>query len=433
MIRRCITLCLFFATLAVALPARAIPPFARRYGFACSTCHVGAPTKLNAFGEAFRDNGYRIPGDDTAYLQSQPTQLGAPERSALFPRAIWPGEIPGLPPIGVAATAGVSATLPSDGNVAGRQLAAAANVKLLLGGGLGRHFSVFGVVEGGTDGIALDQVHLVIRSLFDRWIGESAFNLKIGRMEMDIFPIQPGLYRASDRLKPEFLELAVGRDGFKIGEPTEAIEAYGLIAGRVKWVVGVTNGQKPLNDLTTRRDFFGRVSVKLGGTRLDYKDVSPTTSDTIAVNIGAAAYVGREVATPAAVTPEIAGAPVTTPGPFKSDVYRVLGDVRLRMSHDFDLLGQVVLGQDSNPDGDAQTVRHVSWLVGLDYAIFPWLQPFARFEETRFDSSYHSDLRRVVAGLAIALRTNLLIRAEGAAALTKADAHVALVEAFFAM
>ena len=42
-------------------PAQAIPIFAQRYGFQCGVCHSVLP-ELNAFGNAFRDNGYRLPG-----------------------------------------------------------------------------------------------------------------------------------------------------------------------------------------------------------------------------------------------------------------------------------------------------------------------------------------------------------------------------------
>lgn len=44
-----------------AEPAHAIPYFARQYDVSCNTCHV-SPPKLNAFGEAFRQNGYKMPG-----------------------------------------------------------------------------------------------------------------------------------------------------------------------------------------------------------------------------------------------------------------------------------------------------------------------------------------------------------------------------------
>jgi hypothetical protein len=43
------------------LDSQAIPAFARKYGFNCNMCHT-AYTKLNDFGQRFRDNGYQIPG-----------------------------------------------------------------------------------------------------------------------------------------------------------------------------------------------------------------------------------------------------------------------------------------------------------------------------------------------------------------------------------
>lgn len=50
-----------------------IPYFARRYGVACSRCHV-LPAKLNEFGERFLERGYRMPG-----LEAQST----------VPLAVW--------------------------------------------------------------------------------------------------------------------------------------------------------------------------------------------------------------------------------------------------------------------------------------------------------------------------------------------------------
>ncbi len=53
---------LFSAALAFAAPVRAeaIPLFAQRYHLRCETCHSVLP-ELNAFGNAFRDRGYRLP------------------------------------------------------------------------------------------------------------------------------------------------------------------------------------------------------------------------------------------------------------------------------------------------------------------------------------------------------------------------------------
>src|ERR1051326_939608 len=49
------------ALLALPAPARALPAFARRFNLACGACHSAVP-RLNAFGEAFHENGFKPPG-----------------------------------------------------------------------------------------------------------------------------------------------------------------------------------------------------------------------------------------------------------------------------------------------------------------------------------------------------------------------------------
>ena len=77
----------------------AIPAFSRQYGTSCSTCHVDFP-KLNDFGKAFKDAGFKFPKDDETFIKIPPVMLGAPAQKDLWPHTIFPGTIPGLPPIG---------------------------------------------------------------------------------------------------------------------------------------------------------------------------------------------------------------------------------------------------------------------------------------------------------------------------------------------
>jgi len=100
----------FFGAMAIlavvivllATPRRtyAIPAFSRMYGTSCSTCHLDFP-KLNDFGKAFKDAGFKFPTDDESMLKVPPVLLGAPANKELWPHAIWPGTIPGMPPIGL--------------------------------------------------------------------------------------------------------------------------------------------------------------------------------------------------------------------------------------------------------------------------------------------------------------------------------------------
>src|SRR2546425_12266441 len=78
----------------------AIPAFSRQYGTPCSTCHVDFP-KLNDFGKAFKDAGFKFPKDDETFIKVPPVMLGAPAQAEIWPHTIFPGTIPGLPPIGL--------------------------------------------------------------------------------------------------------------------------------------------------------------------------------------------------------------------------------------------------------------------------------------------------------------------------------------------
>src|SRR5580692_9166086 len=93
-------LLIFMVLLALmAQSSYAIPAFSRQYGTSCSTCHIDFP-KLNDFGKAFKDAGFKFPKDDESMLKIPPVMLGAPANAEIWPKAIWPGTIPGIPPIG---------------------------------------------------------------------------------------------------------------------------------------------------------------------------------------------------------------------------------------------------------------------------------------------------------------------------------------------
>src|SRR6476659_316395 len=81
-------------------PIYAIPAFSRQYGTSCSTCHVDFP-KLNDFGKAFKDAGFKFPKDDETFIKVPPVMLGSAAQKELWPHTIWPGTIPGLPPVGL--------------------------------------------------------------------------------------------------------------------------------------------------------------------------------------------------------------------------------------------------------------------------------------------------------------------------------------------
>jgi hypothetical protein len=92
--------CSLLVLIVLSGTSPAIPAFSRQYGTSCSTCHIDFP-KLNDFGKAFKDAGFKFPKDDESFIKVPPVLLGAPANKELFPRSIWPGTIPGLPPVGL--------------------------------------------------------------------------------------------------------------------------------------------------------------------------------------------------------------------------------------------------------------------------------------------------------------------------------------------
>src|SRR5271169_1209985 len=83
---------------ATAPRASAIPAFSRKYQTSCSTCHSDYP-ELNDFGEAFKKNGFKFPKDDETFVKEPPILLGAKAQKEAFPKALYPGEIPGSVPV----------------------------------------------------------------------------------------------------------------------------------------------------------------------------------------------------------------------------------------------------------------------------------------------------------------------------------------------
>lgn len=86
--------------------AQALPIFARKYKTSCMTCHEMFP-RLNAFGEAVRLNGFRWPDaessveKDKEMRKDDPIELGNEAYKKVFPKAVWPSDIPGHLPVSI--------------------------------------------------------------------------------------------------------------------------------------------------------------------------------------------------------------------------------------------------------------------------------------------------------------------------------------------
>ena len=126
--------------------ADAVPVFSRKYHTSCQTCHVIFP-KLNPFGEAFRLNGYRMPGETEEQVKQVPVSLGSEAYEKLWPKMVYPSTLPGNVPLALNVKfADLYASAQDD---AGHQILHndfqfPQEVNLFAAGTLGNHMSFFG-------------------------------------------------------------------------------------------------------------------------------------------------------------------------------------------------------------------------------------------------------------------------------------------------
>ncbi len=398
--------------LLVPAIAGAVPPFARRYGFSCNTCHAGGPSKLGPFGEAFRDHGYQLPAE-AEFLREPPLSLGDPSREKLFPGSTWPGQIPGNVPLGVLGLIGMRADLPRGGQAGHNEERLI--LEILAAGALGSHFSVFAELELKPDEAELERVFFVARSLFEDTLGPGRLGLKVGRAELEVFPVQPALRRAIQ--SPLSQRTSVGRSLFQLAAPSDVVMVLGVLPGRIKYALGASRGARPPDDVDGL-DGFGRVHLKLG-----HDPFAEQGSAEVLVELGASAYFGRSPLAPEAAT--------GTPASAGSTAFRrLMLDGRLRF-RGLDVLAQAVVGHDDAPTG-AAAVRSVAYLGEIEHAVLPWLLPYVRFEGIAFDGDVTADRQRVVTGLATFVRTNIRVRLEGTIGTLAREPHGVGGDLFFA-
>ncbi len=154
---------LFFACLifVFALPfliqskeSSAIPVFARKYKTSCFTCHTSYPTR-NAFGEAFKSNGYRWPGgEDQEKTKIEQSPVGAKSYEKIFPEAPYPADIPGFAPISFWAVGDLinyEEKTDADPEVLQWGAPGSGRITVMLGGTIGENISIFSLLsQNGT-------------------------------------------------------------------------------------------------------------------------------------------------------------------------------------------------------------------------------------------------------------------------------------------
>ncbi len=374
--------------------AQAIPPFARKYGTSCQTCHVMIP-KLNAFGEAFRLNGYKIAEGDAALVKEEPAALGAPAYTEMFPDAMWPSSIPGLPPIGVRVTSSIQRTR-DETSRRRSDFVFPEEVAILAGGRFDEHLGFLTEITFDKDGGAgIDQANLFVNN-FMSWAGvpEHALSARIGKMDTQLLlsynePTKVG------HAAPLWGDFSVGnwtlpdgaggsvspRNSFSLSESKAAVELNGILARRFYWGAGLTTGTGSLDinhlDVYYKlkykpfgRDFLGKFAADEEVSTASKPSGGWVDNGLLLEHFG---YFGRS---PAAPTPA---------GDTVDDRFWYLGGAVRWTPGDLDLAGGYIYGRHNRPWGalttTATNVR--TWFVKAEYMLYPWVMARAVYENIK--------------------------------------------------
>jgi len=408
---RAMLVCLALA--AMESTAIAIPAFARKYQTSCQTCHIVFP-KLNAFGEAFRLRGYRMPAETEEMVKVPPVSLGAPAYKRLWPDAVWPGAVSSHVPLAVNVKfADVNtSSLNDDGSVThiNNDLQFPQEVNIFGGGTLGDHLSyltevTFGENSDGSVAVELEHGRIDFDSpfgpedLFHFRLGKFAPNLVDGFQEMWIstdagidalFNYNPigfngGTGLGADGVTPAPISLPAIVRG---------IEGYGIIQHRAMWVAGIANGVGPSPtdgsgrfDGNNSKDYYARFDYKIGGMGFDGdmggQPIPDKNWHDNSLRLGAFVYRGD------------AGdinVPLETQDGLMTNIQDVhfvrTGFFASAFLGDLNVFGVYLHGRDALQVFDAGTSVLLSAIepdyhaafVQADYVIYPWLQGGVRYE-----------------------------------------------------
>jgi hypothetical protein len=367
--------------LLTAWPAHAIPAFARRYETSCSTCHTQFPN-LNAFGEAFRRNGYQFPGGaDAEQIKQTPLTLVSDARRALFPHSDWPTDLARFPPLALV----LNGVVPIYPDAATRPPGAKtlsfddmfAQAQLFLGARAGDHVAVFAGIDLNSDAdVEFERGFIVFSDLIPAAGAGGLLNVRIGQFEPQIFSFSD--YRRIGGPTYQILEEPLAPAQFSLEPYVRGIDLSGTIAGRFEWNAAWVQGEEESNYEGSRvpqapKDGYAHIVTRFGGPRLDGIEpgsgapgASPRGDSS--VDLGAFVYAGdHDVET----DPD-GDAPVQ-----RDFVLKVGGDALARLGNVSALFALAYERHDYQLD---PTLTRFQSLGEVTWRPYPWLALVARGE-----------------------------------------------------
>jgi opacity protein-like surface antigen len=410
----------------------AIPAFARKYQTSCSTCHNNYP-ELNDFGEAFKKNGFKFPKDDETFVKEPPVLLGAKAYEKVFPKAIYPGEIPGSIPIGLRYSG--FATFNSKqplalGFLPRADLFTPNTFTMIAAGSFGPNISFWiddDISTGGSgaDG-GLGDGYIKFNDL-GRHIGlpKDALNLRFGQFELDLPFSQARTINLSDY---DIFDQAsnIGSlpgttmNPFVFGAPQRGIEIGGYPNdGNFEWSATLLNGNNDGTAARNSKDVYVRVSQRFNlerdpSARKEVQAAGPTgPRDHTSLRLGAFYYYGRN-----ALNLDQTAFPGF--GVIREPFYRVGADARFKYRK-FELYALGMHARDTNliPNGTTFTLDPASpvtfsgGFAEAEYWFYPWVIGIMRYDVVNSPTDFlngaseHNTRSRVSPGIQFLVRANI--------------------------
>lgn len=379
--------------------AKAIPTFARKYKTTCMTCHATYP-RLTALGQAVRLNGFKMPEGDEIYIKEEVVSQGAEAYKRVFPDAVWPSSIPGPPPISIRIIGDVEWDTSSDADLRDNEwkIEFPHELEVLFGGAIGDNISFFGEIElehPGEEVVGVEGEYEGPEEIgFEAWLmwedilRPNYFNIKGGVVGAR----ETMLPNASDHdriTKEHYLyrdkRLIRGLDG-----PGVELNGFGR---NWRYAVGYVKPQDTFAD----GNYYAQVVLKFGGLGFDG---SGGTTEEGGLKTPPTGYWRDDAIFLGAVYNTLDD---------NTDRYGV--DARVRWRDLFVQGGFVRLNND-NPvsPGEPGNDQDV-WFAEADYFVFPWLQPYVRYEVFS-DDAPDEDQSRLLVGAALLARANVKFNLE---------------------
>jgi len=352
-----------FVLSAMMYDAYAVPTFARKHNMPCSACHAAFP-KLNDFGKQFRDNGYRMPGDEGTYIFKEAVPISAAVNVA------WESE-----------SEEVGGTKDSRNSIDLEE------ARLFAGGTLAPEVSYYADLKlfekEPSDAVELQeavsgehlQAFVIFDDIFPDLIPKGYANVAIGVRELDL-PVSP-MRRLTESQYLIFNTMPMAMNatadefmnGLMFMTPQTGIEIKGNLPQGLHYGVSLINGRGSLTDNNDRKDIYGNIRYTRNGH-----------------TIGILGYNGKTV------LDKVDDLAVVGTGP-NADItrYALSADLNLQK---LNLFGMYMLMKDSYDEelmysamDGAKERKFAGWFVEADYLLKPGLVAVIRWDSVSDDDN----------------------------------------------